>query len=139
MRVHEIMHHVVSVPGYSSVAGVAQRMDVECADSVLVRHAGAVGICTERDILRKIVARGRDPAHVSVADVMSCPLHTISWDDSVEDASERMNELHVRRLVVMQNGEIIGVISAECIARNVKYITARRLTSLGSLSEGLAL
>ena len=138
MRVHEIMHHAVSVSGSSTVAGVAQRMDIECADSVLVRHAGAVGICTERDILRKIVASGRDPAHVSVADIMTHPLHTISWDDSVEDASERMNELHVRRLVVMQNGDIIGVINAECIAKNVKYITARRLLSQFS-AEGLAL
>ena len=138
MRVHEIMHHVVSVLGNSTVAEVAQRMDAECVDSVLVQHAGIVGICTERDILRKIVASGRNPSHVQVAAVMSYPLHTISWDDSVEDASEQMNDLYVRRLVVVQEGKTIGVISAACIAKNVKYITARRLLS-PSLSEGLTL
>ena len=137
MRVHEIMHHVLTVPGGSSIAGAAQRMDMEGTDSVLVYHGGIMGICTERDILRKIVVPGRDPAHVSVADVMSYPLHTVSWDDTVEDASERMNDLHVRRLVVVQDGRIIGVISAECIAKNIKYITARRL--LSPAGQGLAL
>src|SRR3989344_1800405 len=136
MRVHEIMHHVLSVSGDLSVAGAAQRMDADGTDSVLVHHSGITGICTEHDILRKIVASGRNPSQVSVADVMSYPLHTISWDDSVEDASERMNDLHVRRLVVIHDANIIGVISAACIARNVMYIIARRLTS-PALSEGL--
>src|SRR3989338_10632490 len=118
MRVHEIMHHVLSVSGGLSVTDVAKRMDTDGTDSVLVHHSGITGICTEHDILSKIVASGRNPSQVSVADVMSYPLHTISWDDSVEDASERMNDLHVRRLVVVQDGRIIVVISAECIAKN---------------------
>src|SRR3989344_2050657 len=95
----------------------------------IMHHVDRVGICTERDILRKIVARGLDPITTKVSEIMSFPLHSISWDDSVEEASERMNELTVRRLVVVDKNTIIGVISATCIAKNMKYITARRLAT----------
>ena len=137
MRVHEIMHHAVRVPGNFTVTEAARLMEKEGLDSVLVDHQHSVGICTERDILRKIVARGMDPVVTTVVEIMSYPLHSISWDDSVEEASDRMNELHVRRLVVMEKNAIIGVISASCIAKNVKYITARRLASQSWVEEAL--
>ena len=137
MQVHDIMHHVVRVPGNFTVTEAARLMEKEGVDSVLVEHVDAVGICTERDILRKIVARGLDPITTKVSEIMSFPLHSISWDDSVEEASERMNELNVRRLVVVDKNTLIGVISATCIAKNMKYITARRLATHGWLEEAL--
>ncbi len=125
MRVYEIMHHAVHV-GNISVAAAARIMEKENVDSVLVEH-DIVGIVTEHDILRKVVARGIDPAKTTVSEIMSYPLHTIAKDESVELAGDLMNEHHIRRLVVEESGKVVGVLSAACMARNIKYITARRL------------
>ena len=127
MNVHEVMHQAVRVPGHLSVSETARVMDHHQMDSVLVEHGTVVGIFTERDILRKVVARDLDPASVKVSEMMSHPLLTIPSDAHVEDASVIMEQRHVRRLVVVERGAVIGIVSAACIAHNLKYITARRL------------
>lgn len=127
MKAHDIMHQAVHVPGTLTVAAAARLMDQKRMDSVLVEHGALIGIFTERDILRKVVARGLDPAKTHVADIMSYPLHTIDTDCDVEDASDLMEKHDIRRLVVTDKGKITGILSSTCIARNIKYITARRL------------
>lgn len=127
MNVHEVMHQAVRVPGHLSVSETARVMDKYQMDSVLVEHGHVVGIFTERDILRKVVARDLDPASVNVSEMMSYPLLTIPSDVHVEDASTLMEQRNVRRLVVVERGNVVGIVSAACIARNLKYITARRL------------
>ncbi len=127
MKVHELMHQAVRVPGQISVAAAARLMDSKRVDSVLVDHKGLLGIATEKDIMRKVVARGLDPSQVKVADVMSFPLHTIHLSTDVEEASEIMDKHDIRRLVIMENGSVVGVINAASIAKNVRYINARRL------------
>jgi|SRR3989338_4652001 len=127
MKVREIMHHAEYAPAGLSVAEAARLMEQKQLDSMLVKQAGAIGIFTERDILRKVVARGRDPAQVSVSEIMSSPLHTIDVEHGAEEASELMERHCIRRLVAIDRGGIAGIVSASCIARNLKYITARRL------------
>ena len=127
MKVRDIMHTASKVSVDISVAKAAQLMDVKRTDSVLVEHKAGLGIFTERDILRKIVAKGLDPAKVMVSEIMSYPLITIDADGDVEEASTLMEEHDIRRLVVTENGVVVGVVSATCIARNVKYFVAKRL------------
>lgn len=127
MKVSEIMHQAFHIPGETSVMVAAQLMEQKRVDSVLVTHENNVGIFTEHDILHKVVARGLDPAHLKVRDIMTVPVRTIPLDAYVEDASELMNSHNIRRLVVMDNQQIAGIISATCIARNIKYLIARRL------------
>lgn len=127
MRVREVMHHTVYIPSTLSVAAAVRLMGRENVDSALVRHGDVIGIVTEHDVLRKVVARDLDAAHVAVAEVMSYPLHTIDGHDGIEEASDLMVKQHIRRLVVLDKGSVIGIISAACIARNVRYITASRL------------
>ena len=127
MRVAEVMHQAVRVSGHISVAEAARIMDHHRMDSVLVEHRDILGIFTERDILRKVVARNLDPARITVAELMSYPLRTIDVGGHVEDASHLMEQHDIRRLVVMDKDNVVGIVSASCLARNLKYITARRL------------
>ena len=61
MKVKEIMHSVTKVPPYSTISQAARIMDEKIIGSVLVEeNKKVVGIMTERDILRKIVAKGRN-------------------------------------------------------------------------------
>jgi len=84
---------------------------------VVLEEGEPVGILTERDILYKVVALGKMPARVRVAQVMSSPVITISPDSSVAVAAKRMSDLHLRRLPVVEDGKLIGMLTEKDILR----------------------
>lgn len=77
----------------------------------------AVGIITERDLVWKIVADNVDPSKVFVGDVMTAPLITIASNQTVEDAAKVMTQYGVRRLPVIDNNALIGIITTTDLAR----------------------
>ena len=126
MRVKEIMHHVVKISFWSSVSEAARLMDERSIGSVLIEENGRViGIMTERDILRKIVAKGKNPDRVKVKEIMNDPVITIDANEDIFEASKIMDEKKIRRLVVVENGQIVGKITANSISRNLKYMIIR--------------
>ena len=126
MRVKEIMHHVVKISFWSSVSEAARLMDERSIGSVLIEENGRViGIMTERDILRKIVAKGKNPDKVKVKEIMNDPVITIDANEDILEASKIMDEKKIRRLVVVENGQIVGKITANSISRNLKYMIVR--------------
>ncbi len=78
-----------------------------------------VGIITERDIISRVVAQKRGPFKVTLRDIMSAPIITIEEDKSVEEAMGLLNKHKVNRLPVVDNGSIIGIVTAEMIMSNV--------------------
>ncbi|WP_297465650.1 CBS domain-containing protein [Thermococcus sp.] len=80
--------------------------------AVVVMDDEIVGIITDRDILDKVVARGRDPKTVRVEEVMTMNPITIEDDYDVQDAIDRMMERGVRRLLVTRLGRPIGFVTA---------------------------
>jgi len=80
--------------------------------SVLVsENKQVVGIVTERDIMYKVVAEGKDPREVKLGDIMSKPLITVAPDTKVGDAITLMTSKGIRRVAVKKGDEIIGVFS----------------------------
>lgn len=67
-----------------------------------------VGVVTERDILRRVVAKGFDVNRVPLKDIMSCPIITIDPDASFGEAWKLMVEKDIRRIYVVEKGKIIG-------------------------------
>jgi CBS domain-containing protein len=67
-----------------------------------------IGVITERDLLRRIIAEGRNINKVLLKDVMSSPLITIDPEASFGEAWKLMTEKGVRRLYVVEKGKIIG-------------------------------
>lgn len=103
---------IFSIPSGRSVREAAEQMAGHAIGSLLVsRDGGFVGILTEVDIVRKVVAEGLDPNLIPVAQVMTSPLITIEADRSVIGANDLMERKKIRHLAVTQRGEIIGVIS----------------------------
>ena len=126
MRVKEIMHGVTKISFWSSVSEAARIMDERAIVSVLIEENGRViGIMTERDILRKIVAKGKNPDKVKVKDIMNDPVTTIDANEDILEASRIMDEKKIRRLIVVENGQIVGKITANSISRNLKYMIIR--------------
>ena len=76
-----------------------------CADEKL--H----GIFTERDLLARVVAGGRDPARTQLVEVMTPDPATIEAAEPVAEAARRMGEGRFRHLPVLEGGHVLGVIS----------------------------
>lgn len=70
-----------------------------------------LGVFTERDLLRRVVAEGRDPASTPIAQVMTPAPHVVAPEATVMDAMRVMQERHVRHLPVAANGRAVGMIS----------------------------
>jgi CBS domain-containing protein len=134
MTVKEIMHGITLVDPDTSIREVCRIMRDKNIGSVLIKLDPLHwGIVTERDIIIKVVARGRDPTQVKAADIMTELRYTIDANASVQKASEIFNMHHIRRLPVMENGEIIGMVTARDVA---KYCIFKSLKSRREYGRG---
>jgi CBS domain-containing protein len=79
---------------------------------------GLKGIITDRDIVVKAVAKGKNPAEVKAGDLIeeAHPLWWINADADVEDVLHQMAEHKIRRLPVLENKELVGIISQADLA-----------------------
>lgn len=129
MKVKELLSKFYSVPYDFTVMECAKFMNEKRTASVLVKKENDfVGVITERDILRKIVAKGLDASKTFVHEIMSSPIITISQDAPIEEATAIMEEKDIRRVAVVDgNGKIIGKITSKRIAKNFSNILARKL------------
>ena len=97
----------------------------EVAKVMSKKHLGSIvvidpkgkplGIITERDIVNRLTAMNLLPRKVKAEEVMSQPLITIASDKDTKESAKSMNEHKIRRLLVMEKGKIIGIITSKDI------------------------
>ncbi len=97
----------------SSIQDAAKLLKKSRVGSVIVTHNGkAVGILTERDIVHKVVAEGKDASKVPLKTIMSKPLKVIGVSQSIADAALALKSNKVKRLpVVDKKGQLVGILS----------------------------
>ena len=78
---------------------------------LVVQGSELVGIATERDYARKVILQGRSSADTPVAQVMSSPVVTVLPTDTVQTCMGLMTERKIRHLPVLENGQLLGLIS----------------------------
>ena len=83
---------------------------------IVVEKKQPVGILTESDILKKVVADGKQAKDIIVKNVMSTPIIVIEPYVSLEEAMKTMGKCNVRRLPVIENDELIGIITQKDIS-----------------------
>jgi CBS domain-containing protein len=83
---------------------------------IIVKEKQPIGILTESDILKKVVAEGKNAKDVRIKEVMSTPLIVIDPYVTLEEAIKTMGKCNVRRLPVCENGELIGIITNKDIS-----------------------
>ena len=132
MIIKEVMsRNIVKVPSTITIAEAARLMDKKDIGSVLISEDNeVVGIMTERDILRKAVAAGKKCEEAIVKDIMTSSLITIDAEDSLEKANEVMSKHKIRRLIVTENDNIVGIITIRDVAENLRYSSAKRLAGI---------
>ncbi len=130
MRVKEMVAPIIRVGVDTSVSEVARLMQVKDTASVLVEDAaGPVGMITERDMLRKVVAEGLDPSKKVAKDIMSTRLVSVDIDDTIDHATYTMDINRIRRVLVTDRSAIVGKVTARRVAKNVRYMLAKKMTS----------
>jgi CBS domain-containing protein len=104
---------VVSMVADESVLNAARLMNERGIGAIIVTDRDKmVGIFTERDVLRRVVAEQRDPARARLGEVMTSPVVTGRPPATVEDVAALCTNRRIRHLPVMQDDELIGIITS---------------------------
>jgi len=102
----------IALPQTASVFDAAQKMrDASIGDVVVLDGERVCGIVTDRDIVVRAIAAGRDPRSTKLADICSRGLTTLRPEDNVGTAVRLMREHTVRRLPVVENGRPVGILT----------------------------
>ncbi|MEW6087766.1 MAG: CBS domain-containing protein [bacterium] len=135
MKVKEIMHNVTKLPLNTNVTEAAIVMDQKAIGSVLVEeNNNVVGMVTERDILRKVVAKKLNADKVTIKQIMNAPLITVDSETSILDASGILAGKKIRRLVITEKDKIVGIVTANDIAKNLGFVIGQRVVNISKSS-----
>jgi CBS domain-containing protein len=92
------------------------------------------GVLTDRDIVVHVIARGKDPANTRASELEQGEIVTLRPEDSIEHACDLMAQYKVRRLPVVENGRVVGMVSQADVAKSVSPEQAGRM--LTQISKG---
>ena len=108
-------HTIQSIESVMNAAQLMRKSDI--GDVIVVEDEQLFGILTDRDIVVRVLAEGRDPETTPVGDICSRELTTVRPTDSIGDVVRVMREKAIRRLpVVEESGEVIGIVSIGDVA-----------------------
>jgi CBS domain-containing protein len=136
-KVRDVMTtNVESCTTLDNVYEVASKMkELNVGVIPIVENGQVMGMITDRDLVIRGIAE-RKPNSQKVTDVMSGHLVTVSPDASVEEAAQLMAQHQIRRLPVVENGQLVGIVSLGDLATN-KYSDERAGSALSQISESL--
>src|SRR2546429_6824702 len=108
----------VAMSSDASVAEAAKAMsDLRIGTVVVMEKDKPCGIVTDRDITVRAVATGSDPSRTKLGDICSHDLAAVRPDQSIEDAMQMMKSHDVKRVVVMSDSKLEGLVSPGDLSR----------------------
>jgi len=117
----KIARPIITIEEHATVVDASKKMAKNNRGSIVVTKKGAtVGFLTERDVLRRVVAKSLSPRAVKVKDVMSKAPVTIDKSRPLREAIELMNRKEIRRMLVTDRGKIVGVFTLRDIVRYMR-------------------
>ena len=117
MAVRDAMTEKVLTAGPNTTVARAAKMMAErgVGSIVIVKGKKPIGILTERDLLMKVLGPDLKPSRIKVGKIMSSPLITVAPDADITDAARLMAKNRIRRLPVVERGNLVGILSASDI------------------------
>jgi CBS domain-containing protein len=137
MNVREIMTaEVATAAPDTTLEEIATMMKDEDTGAIpVIEDDELVGLITDRDIVIRCIATGKNPAEMTADEIVSETLETVDPDADVEEASRLMAQRQIRRLPVVDGGRLVGMVSLGDIA--VKGSEDRAGKALEEVSRGV--
>ncbi|MCW2966216.1 MAG: Inosine-5-monophosphate dehydrogenase [Actinomycetia bacterium] len=123
---------LLTITSDASVFDMVKQMVDANVGSLLVTVAGRIeGIVTERDYLRRVTLEGRTDKDTPVSEIMTSPLIVVTPQTPVEECMAIMTDRRIRHMPVVENGEVIGLVSIGDLVKfqsqqqdfKIKYLT----------------
>jgi signal-transduction protein with cAMP-binding, CBS, and nucleotidyltransferase domain len=119
--VEKIARPIITIDENSSVLeAVKVIVGGERGSVVVTKDGETVGILTERDIMKRVVAKSLDPSSTKVKDVMTSSIVSIEKDKPLREAIDLMNRKGLRRMLVTEKGKIVGIFTLRDIVRHTR-------------------
>lgn len=116
-----IARPIITIDENATVLEASKSIVKNNRGSIVVTKKGqSVGILTERDIMKRVVAKSLNPASTKVKDVMTTNPLTIDKSKSLREAIDLMNRKGLRRMLVTDNGRITGVFTLRDIVKHTR-------------------
>ncbi|NWF87533.1 CBS domain-containing protein [Candidatus Bathyarchaeota archaeon] len=124
LKIGEIMiKDVVKIDGNVTVEEVAMMMNEhEIGCVIIVQDENPIGIITERDMLKRVLLELKDPKTTKAFQIMSAPLFFGHPRMTIQDAVKRMTEKKIKKLPIIDEGRLVGMITLTDLARSVAYL-----------------
>ena len=87
---------------------------------IVVNGESIVGIVTERDLVRKVCTKDVPSSKIPLSDVMSSPVISAEPDMPIETAVQRMFNNKIRRLPILENGKLVGIVTVSDLAKHFR-------------------
>ena len=112
----------LSLPRDTSALEAALQMKARSHGFVIVASDRGTpeGIVTEWDYLAKIVADGKDPGRVKLADIMSINLVSVNANEGIDQVAQIMTQKGIRRVLVISDHKVLGTITAKTMLSRLK-------------------
>jgi len=123
LQVKDVMvTNIITVEAGATVKKAAELMDkhdIGCL--IVVSYGNPIGIITERDMLKRILLQKRDIAKARAGNIMSAPLIAANPQTDIRDAVRLMNERRIKKLPVIEEGQLVGLVSLTDVMRSLAY------------------
>lgn len=116
-------------PPETSAVQAAELMRDQNIGDVLVQENGSIGIVTDRDIVTRAVAAGRNPNEVTVGEICTKSVETVPLDTPIDDVIRLMSDKAVRRVPVVDGDTAVGIVALGDLA-----VDRDRTSLLGDIS-----
>ncbi|MDQ3122839.1 MAG: CBS domain-containing protein [Actinomycetota bacterium] len=117
-----------AIAGDRTVVEAARTMTTENVGSLpVVEEQKLVGMVTDRDLVVNVLAKDLDPHKVPVADVATHDPVSVSPDESLDTALQRMADEQVRRLPVVEDGRLVGILAQADVSRTAQPESTGRM------------
>ncbi len=144
IQVKEIMtKRIVTIDQEKTVQQAAKKMVKSRVGSIIVlKKNKPIGIITETDMNKRVVALAKDPKKLKAKDIMSSPIVFIDPNDDISEVVDKMKKYKIRRFPVIKKGKIIGILTHTDIARvspemmDVLNFRLKMRASIPSIVEG---
>ena len=124
----------------SPLASVYEAIALMVENSVgallVVSDGMLVGILSERDYARKVVLQARSSKDTMVADIMTCPVTTVTPGHTVEECMRTMTDKRIRHLPVIEGTSIVGIVSIGDLVRSVITVQGEMIQQLQQYING---